>query len=56
MSKETKLDAAFDKWLSERRQDLTLRQQFWTAFKAGADYVLSEVRGELGKPASQESE
>lgn len=49
MSNETELDQAFDKFLAELPNNRTLRQQFWMAFKAGADHVLGKIRGELGK-------
>lgn len=50
MSDMTKLEQAFDKWLEERRDDLTLRQQFWLAWKAGAEWAITEVKRNAGIP------
>lgn len=50
MTDMTKLEIAFDAWLKDRRDDLTLRQQFWLAWKAGAEWVLDEVREKAGLP------
>jgi len=44
------LNKSFDAWLKERRDNLTLRQQFWLAWKAGAEWALDEVRRTSGLP------
>jgi ferric-dicitrate binding protein FerR (iron transport regulator) len=57
MSAEQRLDAAFEKFLKERRdhrEGLTARQQLWTAFEAGAKFSLAEIARDL--PARNESE
>lgn len=48
------LETAFTKWLHERRDDLNLRQQFWLAWKAGAEWALAGVRKGVGLPDSSE--
>lgn len=50
MTDTTNLERAFESWLRERRDDLTLRQQFWLAWKAGAEWAMEEIKREaLGK-------
>lgn len=51
----TELDAAFNKWLRERRTDLSLRQQFWLAFDAGARHVLSKINAATTARAAAET-
>lgn len=46
MAEMNDLDKAFDQWLNERRDGLTLRQQFWLAFEAGANYVIEKIRSQ----------
>ena len=44
------LEAEFDEWLSQRRDHQTLRQQFWAAWQAGAEWALRELRKNAGLP------
>jgi hypothetical protein len=50
MTDTTKLEAAFDAWLKARRDDLTTRQQFWLAWKAGAEWAIAEIKEGVGLP------
>lgn len=50
------LEAAFDKWLRERRDDLNLRQQFWLAWKAGAEWALDGIRKGAGLPEQRQGD
>lgn len=48
----TDLNATFERWLDEPwEEDYTARQQFWFAFKAGADWALAQIRKEASIPA-----
>jgi hypothetical protein len=38
------IDAAFETFLAARPEYMTLRQQFWLAFAAGATYALDKMR------------
>lgn len=54
MTDTTKLEAAFNSWLRELPHNLKLRQQFWLAWKAGADWALDEVRERAGFPSREQ--
>lgn len=43
------LEVTFQRWLDEPwDKDYSPRQQFWFAFKAGADWALAQMRKEAG--------
>lgn len=48
MTDTTELEKAFAAWLAERRDDLTLKQQFWLAWKAGAEWAMAEIKKTAG--------
>jgi len=45
------LEVTFQRWLDEPwDKDYSMRQQFWFAFKAGAEWALKSVRENAGLP------
>lgn len=46
---EKDLDSALERIVRSDRRLLSIRQQLWIAFKAGADYALGTVRTTLGE-------